>query len=387
MSATRSKLWPLHLKPQDDEILSSWLVRLAQAHGLKPYSFCHLAWPGKSIWNRDIDKSADQDILTLLSDRTAVSEDRVFATTLHAYEGVISEHLNPFGHSRWILPVGVYHRTRTRYGLQFCPCCLAEDPKPYYRKYWRLGFVTVCTQHGCRLLDRCASCEGAVSPHRNSVDPDALTVCSTCGADFREFIPYRDEHTTEHVLFLTQLMEVMAQGYATLPTAGWLYAHLFFTGLHRIASLMASDRNGRRLRPYFRHQIPIPEQNYGSGGGILVIRLDTEARFAIMAMVQSLLADWPEHFLAFCHAMKLTSSDLLRDMREVPYWYEEIVKTHFYSALYVPSVIEVEEVIRYLRKHGNNFDKSDVSKLLGVQDVFRGRPELLRLLIRNEPSS
>jgi hypothetical protein len=27
------KVWPVHLKPQEDELLSSWLTRLALAHG------------------------------------------------------------------------------------------------------------------------------------------------------------------------------------------------------------------------------------------------------------------------------------------------------------------------------------------------------------------
>ncbi len=32
-------LWPVHLKPQEDELLSSWLTRLALAHGQTVASF------------------------------------------------------------------------------------------------------------------------------------------------------------------------------------------------------------------------------------------------------------------------------------------------------------------------------------------------------------
>ena len=33
------RLWPAHVKPQQDELLSSWLVRLAMAHGVKLHTF------------------------------------------------------------------------------------------------------------------------------------------------------------------------------------------------------------------------------------------------------------------------------------------------------------------------------------------------------------
>lgn len=39
-------VWPVHLKPQVDELLSSWLTRLALAHGQTVASFTNLVWPG-----------------------------------------------------------------------------------------------------------------------------------------------------------------------------------------------------------------------------------------------------------------------------------------------------------------------------------------------------
>lgn len=33
-SGLSGKLYPVHLKPKDDELLTSWIVRLALAHGL-----------------------------------------------------------------------------------------------------------------------------------------------------------------------------------------------------------------------------------------------------------------------------------------------------------------------------------------------------------------
>ncbi len=54
-------LLPVHLKPLPDELLSSWLVRIAHGHGMKLQTFCAVIFGReKSIWNRDIDKLAPE---------------------------------------------------------------------------------------------------------------------------------------------------------------------------------------------------------------------------------------------------------------------------------------------------------------------------------------
>src|SRR5947209_15013384 len=126
-----------------------------------------MAWPHKSIWNRDIYKSADAEVLRTLSEKTATPAERVRATTLAAYEGMLYEKHNHFGPTAWIMPVGVYHRTRRQFGLQYCPRCLADDKDPYYRRRWRLAFMVLCETHHTLLLDRCPRCGAAVNFHRN----------------------------------------------------------------------------------------------------------------------------------------------------------------------------------------------------------------------------
>src|SRR5947209_10971922 len=162
-------LWPVHLKPKDDELLSSWLVRLAWAHGVKLHTFCSLAWPGKQIWNRDIDKSADAEMVEVLSTKTGTNIERARATTLAAYENVLYEKHNLFGPTSWIMPVGIYHRRRRQFGLQYCPHCLAEDKEPYYRRKWRLAFIVTCERHHIVLHDRCPRCEKPINFHRDEM--------------------------------------------------------------------------------------------------------------------------------------------------------------------------------------------------------------------------
>ena len=150
--------WPVRPKPLPDEILSSWLMRLAMAHGVKLHTLSTATWPQKAVWNRDIDKSADEEVVRVLAGKTATSLERAWSTVLSAYEGRLFESYNYYGPTPWLLPVGVYHRVRQRYGQQFCPRCLAEDEEPYYRRRWRLAFMVCCEHHRVTLCDRCPRC-------------------------------------------------------------------------------------------------------------------------------------------------------------------------------------------------------------------------------------
>jgi hypothetical protein len=64
--------------------------------------------------------------------------------------------------------------------LRVCPLCLQEQS--YIRLTWRLAPISTCTEHGCMLQERCATCDtlliaaGQTSQHLR---------CSTCRADLR----------------------------------------------------------------------------------------------------------------------------------------------------------------------------------------------------------
>ncbi|MGH9962017.1 MAG: TniQ family protein, partial [Pyrinomonadaceae bacterium] len=72
-------LWPVHLKPQEDELLSSWLARLALAHGQTVATFTYRVWPGRILVGRDVDLWNDPGMFETLSTKTGTSPTRVFA--------------------------------------------------------------------------------------------------------------------------------------------------------------------------------------------------------------------------------------------------------------------------------------------------------------------
>ena len=150
------QLLPHHVKPQTDELLSSWLARLSLAHGLESRTFCRILWPAKPIWTGDIDRRATPEMLSILAQKTATSRSQVLATTLSAYEGTLWEDGESYRSRHWLLMGAIQGQRRDRPGLQYCPQCLRADATPYFRRCWRLGFVTVCTDHHCYLLNQSA---------------------------------------------------------------------------------------------------------------------------------------------------------------------------------------------------------------------------------------
>lgn len=183
------QVWPAHPQPREDELLTSWLIRSARANATKLHTFTQITAPGYDVWNRDIDKSASDDLLEAMTHKTGLSLETLRGLTLRSYEGRLYRKLNANGNCAWLLSLGVYHRERKRPGLQVCPKCLAEG-LPYYRKRWRLGFVTVCSKHRIQLLDACPKCKRPIVFQRRDFGNDKvmphmepITFCFNCGYD------------------------------------------------------------------------------------------------------------------------------------------------------------------------------------------------------------
>ena len=74
--------WPYCVPLREDELLSSFLIRNAHAHGTTPYCFLSYHWPGRQIWNRDTDRTADKSWLDELAVLADVPASRLEASTL-----------------------------------------------------------------------------------------------------------------------------------------------------------------------------------------------------------------------------------------------------------------------------------------------------------------
>lgn len=309
MSGLSGALWPSHPKPQEQELLSSWLSRVALSNAARAHTFCHLVWPNKQIWTRDIDVCGDEVLIADLSEYTATPIDRARSTRLEVFEGTVFEKLIHNGRTRWIMPIGVFHRERTRFGLQWCPLCFRMDNVSYFRQHWRLAFVSCCPRHGVILADRCQDCGSPALPFKRE-----LTECHKCGADARDHPVVIGESGAiqlEH-----QLIKRAYDGRTWLVPYEPVYPIAYFDIIRRLMQLLAFGGDSLSLREAIAHRYggdPAPPTCDPERHDIEFIQ--PSDRHRLMGLVARILPGWPFRFVGVCAETGNWSSQILKDMK------------------------------------------------------------------------
>ncbi len=321
-------LWPVHLKPQADELLSSWLTRLALAHGQTVVAFTLRVWPGRILEARDVDLWNDPGIFEMLSTKTSTPLARVFAATLASYEGWLFDKPRQC-HLPWALPRYLNIHPHRPSGLQFCPWCLASDKEPYFRRQWRLAFMVLCPRHRTLLLERCQRCGMAVCYERQTAKEPAtqwtLTQCYKCRTDLRKFAKprYRRPVDSAELEFAVFLQTALRRDWVEMPQNGVIYSHLFFTGLHQIMRRLTYGRMAQPLKAalFQAYGIDLPI-DYVTGKGVIFEQLNMLQRRSLLQALNCLLQNWPDRFIEFCQANDLASAFLIGDhQKDLPFWY------------------------------------------------------------------
>jgi hypothetical protein len=371
---------PARSRPRSGELFSSWLVRLAMAHGLKLHTFCTLLFGKQPIWNRDIDRCVDDRMLMELARRTGTPPERVRATTLAAYEGVLYERHNPKRNTFWIMPLGVYHRVRRMHGTQYCPRCLAEDKEPYFRRAWRLAFVTVCIKHQCLLFDSCPRCDSVINFHRDEMGERSKQVatgmarCFICKFDLRAVCSLAPcDPSGDSIRYQSKLVQAIEDGWIDISGGQAAYTLLYFPVLRQLMKVLASRRATRLFAALCRETGTSPLALQLPPGRSDIEALRISQRHLLKALASHLLEDWPERFVGACTVERVWSSTLLRDFEPAPFWYWSVVHEHLYRASYDTSDDEIRSVIAYINKKGGVAYSRAISTYLGSGDVFRKR--------------
>jgi uncharacterized CHY-type Zn-finger protein len=254
---------------------------------------------------------------------------------LAKYEGVLFPRHVYKTHAKWILPLGVYHRTHRHNGLLFCPSCLRQDAGvPYFRTYWRLALAMVCPYCQCLLQDSCPSCGAPVIFFRIDLGrkmelPDLpLSCCYRCHQNLSQspVIPAPGE-----------LLGIQAEIIRTMRE-GWKkevpYPHLYFSVLQQLVKILCSKHAlctplqralDEQLDPIIP-RIVDKASLYASTFELLPL----PARRVILQQAVWLLTEWPGRFVGFMKQHQVASTPLLRDFANIPFWYESVVTDHLY---------------------------------------------------------
>lgn len=242
---------PTWTQPCPDELLSSWLARVAVRGGCDPLNVTATIWPGWRVWSTDVDRGLSQSRCMTLAAWMRCDEALVHATTLLQY----SERIHGAGardHASipWIISMGCRNRQRFA-GVPCCPQCLQEDVQPYFRRLWRLAFVVGCEKHRVRLIDRCPACECIIAPHLCTSHVGNIGLCFACHSRLADSVCV---NVQERALTLQRLaMNVLRSGEGlwqgrAVPAASW------FSAMRRMATpqrcpLSPADQAEMVIRP------------------------------------------------------------------------------------------------------------------------------------------
>jgi hypothetical protein len=238
------RIYPIHPRLKDEELLSSWIARLSLGNGLTPSKLGVILLPNsESIYSwQNVDLMFSDMVLAELSKKTATPLTKLYEASLRRYDGLLYSSMrdNPMQDTSygWIMPHRMHFAQKVkRFGLQACPQCLASDDKPYFRCSWRLAFVIGCPKHKTSLIDRCLRCGepiqfllNASSTARAAIG--CMTICHKCGFDLRNATS-ATHIAPELIGFQEHLSDVLRLGYIEVEGLGNIEAYNYFRALHR----------------------------------------------------------------------------------------------------------------------------------------------------------
>lgn len=388
------QLWLYRTKPKDDELLSSWLVRLAHGLAIKLQPFCtQVLGQSPGFWTGDVDRHLNHELLHLLSDGAGVPAERLTSVGLSAYAGYLWDEYRPTGSLPWVMPIGRHGRRRTSHGQQFCRRCLAEDHEPYFRRRWRLALYVVCERHRIYLDDACRSCGAPVEFHANDYGKRLLdlecpiTKCPECGQDHRFGEDDSDLIApTELAEFQATIGKALLEGWSEALPGAKSYSFLAFDGLRLLVRLLCSRSHGERLRTLMQADggwLPLSATTSRARPVFEELRIGERAE--ILNWCHEFLGQWPDKFVWRCHKARVASSYIRRYGAVTRYWLDTVIQWQLYDGDYAPCEQEKAAVATWLARQGVPVTENAIRRWLGVSHTDWRRPEVTSSLSRWNP--
>lgn len=293
-------------------------------------------WRGVAIWNRDIDGLSNPIIWQSLAKANRVSPAVARNTTISSLEGRVFDRHVPNGKTKHLLRLGIFHRSRKRYGQQFCPHCLASDPDPYYRLNWRLAFTVACTTHCRAMLDRCQSCGHPVEFHRGDPLKTSIVHCHACESRLdRQSSPV----VSPVVLDLQAYLDAaISDGHTQFSNYSRFRSVELLSVYSQILRVVSTGPRSHFLRN-------VLSSLYGTDPSPLKFQtrayefeaLDIENRTRLVEMCAPLLLDWPDRFVQACKKASIWTSWAMRDAKDLPAAYEYVARVYLNGSAFLSS--------------------------------------------------
>jgi hypothetical protein len=250
-------------------------------------------------------------------------------TLAHLAQQIDIDH-HPNGFATWLLPLGVWHRKRTRRGVQFCPLCFRFDERAYVRRSWRLAYYTECEHHARLLLDCCPACESPLNyfrgelGDRNAFRSPGINICTGCGFDLA-YAPQEQFFWPDWQLTVTtrSLQFMNDFGWAFVENRTFTPAHELLLVIRQLIRVMSSRGRAGQLYDAVAEVLWPEGCNVLSERGKDYERRSVLERHRLFGMAVWLLMDWPSRFETAFRYSHIQRNALTRDMKVVPTWYAD----------------------------------------------------------------
>lgn len=342
--------------PFKDEILSSWIVRVAYAHKTHPHTFVnqYLNYRPYSFFLSECDLTLDEAMINTIDEKCRYNID-VRSLMLTTYGGYIQENIydnNPtifFAHQK------------------YCPICLREDKVPYFRKKWRVVFYNICHKHSCYLYEHCPSCKSILDISKMYNNKLPYTYCQKCGFELKRGrkLPIHKKYIS-NLEYQNRIFKIIHDGFIQLGRTP-VYSFLFFEVFSKLSKLILLNRKHEFINkhPLFSFIKNAKQQKINHP---ILKKIDSKAQSAFFGLIMYIFDNFPRNLESYILQNKLTYYNMTTKVPYLPFWYE--ITVNAITPRYLPHSMTVtkEEVVQaklYLISIGKTVNKINLTLLLG----------------------
>ena len=214
-------------QPYEDELLSSFLIRIAHKNHTNISTIINSIFKGNKLAEhsskfhiKDVDLyDLDKTQQKLFYKKMGHKADSL---QLFNYIGFLDEKVDRYN-KKWISEIkATRHNSKHFYATRYCPLCLKE--KPYISRFWRIMFYNTCHKHNSYLRVVCPKCNAKFMYFNNEYSKE-IYQCYNCSYDLRNSPTMKAK--AKDIRSQKKLLKILEVGYYKLNSRIYYSMGLF----------------------------------------------------------------------------------------------------------------------------------------------------------------